>query len=259
MIPPGVAEPSLYLFTATLAVLLAGFSKASAAGGIGLLAVPLMAMAIAPQQAAAIMLPILCALDLLGLWTYRRELDARLLWRLVPGALLGIVVGALVFKTLDVRWVKGLLGLECLVFALHRIASRRRGGEPPTAADAPGRAFFWSGVSGFTSTIAHAGGPPLLQYLLPLRIGKLTLVATTVYFFAVVNYVKLVPYGLLGLLDTANLSASLLLAPIVPVGYWIGHRFTRMIPERVFLLFIDVSLVATGAKLLWDAVAPGLR
>ena len=253
----GAAEPSLYYLTATLAVLLAGFSKASAAGGIGLLAVPLMAIAIAPQQAAAIMLPILCALDLLGLWTYRREMDARLLRRLIPGALLGILVGALVFRTLDVRWVKGLLGVECLVFALHRIASRRRAGEPPAATDSRGRAFLWSGVSGFTSTLAHAGGPPLLQYLLPLRIGKLTLVATTVYFFAVVNYVKLVPYGWLGLLDAANLSASLLLAPVVPVGYWIGHRFTRMIPERAFLVFIDVSLLATGAKLLWDAVSPG--
>jgi uncharacterized membrane protein YfcA len=257
LIPAGVADPSLYYLTATLAVLLAGFSKASAAGGIGLLAVPLMAIAIAPQQAAAIMLPILCALDLLGLWTYRRALDARLLRRLIPGALVGILVGALVFRTLDVRWVKGLLGVECLVFALHRIASRRHAGEPPAVADSTGRALLWSGVSGFTSTIAHAGGPPLLQYLLPLGIGKLTLVATTVYFFAVVNYVKLVPYGMLGLLDTANLGASLMLAPVVPVGYWIGHRFTRMIPERAFLRFIDVSLVATGAKLLWDAVLPG--
>jgi uncharacterized membrane protein YfcA len=189
------------------------------------------------------------------LWTYRREVDARLLGRLIPGALAGIVVGALVFKTLDVRWVKGLLGVECLVFALHRIAMRRRHGEAPPAAQHRGRALFWSGVSGFTSTIAHAGGPPLLQYLLPLRIGKLALVATTVYFFAVVNYVKLVPYGLLGLLETSNLRASLLLAPAVPVGYWIGHRFTRLIPERAFMVFIDLTLVATGAKLLWDALA----
>src|SRR5690606_38458993 len=231
----------------------AGFSKASAAGGIGLLAVPLMAMAIAPQQAAAIMLPILCALDLLGLWTYRREVDARLLGRLIPGALAGIVVGALVFKTLDVRWVKGLLGVECLVFALHRIAMRRRHGEAPPAAQHRGRALFWSGVSGFTSTIAHAGGPPLLHYLLPLRIGKLALVATTVYFFAVVNYVKLVPYGLLALLETSNLCASLLLAPAVPVGCWIGHRFTRLFSARAIMVFIDPTLVATGAKLLWDA------
>ncbi len=258
MSPAGVAEPSLYYLTATLAVLLAGFSKASAAGGIGLLAVPLMAIAIAPQQAAAIMLPILCALDLLGIWAYRRELDARLLGRLIPGALIGILVGALVFKTLDVRWVKGLLGVECLVFALHRIVSRRRGGRPPVGSDSTGRALLWSGVSGFTSTIAHAGGPPLLQYLLPLRIAKLTLVATTAYFFAVVNYVKLVPYGLLGLLDSANLGASLLLAPVVPVGYWIGLRFIRRIPERAFLVFIDLSLLATGTKLVWDAVTPGV-
>lgn len=240
---------------AVLAVLLAGFSKASAAGGVGLMAVPLMSIAIAPQHAAAIMLPILCALDLLGLWAYRGQFDRRLLRQLVPGAVLGILVGALVFKTVDVRWVKGLLGAECLVFAVHRIVGSR--GLEATAARTPSRlrAGFWSTISGFTSTLAHAGGPPVLQYLLPLKLPKTLLVATTVYYFTIVNYLKLVPYAWLGLLEKANLGTSLLLAPVIPLGYWIGWRFTRSIPERPFYTFINLSLVATGMKLLWDAFA----
>jgi len=133
-----LTDPTLFYALAVLAVLLAGFSKASAAGGVGLMAVPLMSIAIAPQHAAAIMLPILCALDLLGLWAWRGQYDLRLLRQLVPGAILGIIIGALVFKAVDVRWVKGLLGAECLVFALHRIAGSRHFGaaaarepEPP--------------------------------------------------------------------------------------------------------------------------------
>lgn len=249
-----LADPTLFYLLAGLAVLLAGFSKASAAGGVGLMAVPLMSIAIAPQHAAAIMLPILCALDLLGLWAYRRQYDRALLRQLVPGALIGVLVGALVFKTVDVRWVKGLLGAECLVFALHRILGARRfdaaSGRPPNLA----RASFWSALSGFTSTLAHAGGPPVLQYLLPLKLPKTLMVATMVYYFTIVNYIKLVPYAWLGLLEKGNLSTSLLLAPVIPLGYWIGWKFTRRIPEKPFYTFVNLSLVATGIKLLWDGL-----
>ena len=249
-----LSDPTLFYVMAVLAVLLAGFSKASAAGGVGLMAVPLMSIAIAPQHAAAIMLPILCALDLLGLWAYRGKYDLRLLRQLVPGAIVGIVVGALVFKTVDVRWVKGLLGAECLIFALHRIVGTRRLEQAPAGKPDRARAGFWSAISGFTSTLAHAGGPPILQYLLPLKLEKTLLVATTVYYFTIVNYLKLVPYAWLGLLERANLGTSLMLVPAIPIGYWIGWRFTRSIPEKPFYMFINLSLVATGIKLLWDGV-----
>ena len=249
-----LSDPTLFYVMAVLAVLLAGFSKASAAGGVGLMAVPLMSIAIAPQHAAAIMLPILCALDLLGLWAYRGKYDLRLLRQLVPGAIVGIVGGALVFKTVDVRWVKGLLGAECLVFALHRIVGTRRLEQAPAGKPDRARAGFWSAISGFTSTLAHAGGPPILQYLLPLKLEKTLLVATTVYYFTIVNYLKLVPYAWLGLLERANLGTSLMLVPAIPIGYWIGWRFTRSIPEKPFYMFINLSLVATGIKLLWDGV-----
>ena len=78
--------------------------------------------------------------------------------------------------------------------------------------------------------------------------------ATTVYYFTIVNSLKLVPYAWLGLLERANLGTSLMLVPAIPIGYWIGWRFTRSIPEKPFYMFINLSLVATGIKLLWDGV-----
>ncbi len=96
---------------------------------------------------------------------------------------------------------------------------------------------------------------PILQYLLPLKLQKTLLVATTVYYFTVVNYIKLVPYAWLALLESANPGTSLLLVPAIPLGYWIGSRFTRLIPEKPFYAFINFSLVVTGVKLLWDGIA----
>lgn len=243
-----------FWFLGLLAVLLAGFSKAASGGGIAILAVPLLSMVVAPPQAAAIMLPLLCLIDLLGLWAYRGQYDGPLLKTLLPGALVGIVVGALVFGLVDVRWIKGLLGAECLVFAVHRLLAARRIAAAAARPPGRGRALGWSAVSGFTSTLAHAGGPPLMQYLLPLKLDKGRFVATSVYFFSVVNYVKLIPYAALGLLQPANLWLSLMLVPAIPVGYWLGFRFAARVPERIFFAFVNWSLVVTGIKLVSDAL-----
>lgn len=246
--------PPTFWVLGVLAVLLAGFSKAASGGGIAILAVPLLSLVVPPPQAAAIMLPLLCLMDLLGVWTYRGRFDRALLRELLPGAVLGIIIGALVFGVVDVRWIKGLLGAECLVFAVHRLLAAGRIAAAPAQPSNAVRAFGWSAVSGFTSTLAHAGGPPLMQYLLALKIDKIRFVATSVWFFTAVNYLKLVPYTMLGLLQTSNLWLSLLLVPVIPVGYWIGYRFATRVPEKIFYAFVNWSLVVTGLKLLYDAV-----
>ena len=97
----------------------------------------------------------------------------------------------------------------------------------------PGRVAgaVWGAVSGFTSTLAHAGGPPFAVYMLPQRIDKTALVATSAVFFLVVNYVKLVPYAFLGQLNAANLTTALIFAPLAPLGIWLGVWLHRRASE----------------------------
>jgi uncharacterized protein len=250
-----ITDPFFYA-VAIPAVLLAGIGKAGL-GSLGLVVVPLMSLAVAPQQAAAVTLPILIAMDMIGLWAWRGRADWAVLRTVVPGAVLGIVIGALAFSLLDARWIKGILGVECVLFVLHRIHARAA-----IAAQAPrppdwGRGSFWGAMSGFTSTIAHAGNPPLMQYLLPLKLDKERLVATSVLYFTAVNAVKLVPYGMMGLLDADNLGTALVLSPVIPVGYWLGVRLVKRLPEPVFHRVLLAMLLVTGVKLCWDAVFGG--
>jgi uncharacterized membrane protein YfcA len=248
-----IGDP-LFWAVSVPAVLLAGFGKASG-NGLGMVAVPLMALAMSPAAAAAVMLPILIAMDLLGLWAWRGRADAAVLRTVLPGAMLGIAIGSLAFFALDVRWVKAILGVESVAFALHRIVARRAIAAAPARTPSRWAGGFWGTVSGFTSTLAHAGSPPLMQYLLPLKLDKERLVATTVIFFTVVNVAKLPPYAALGLLDASGLAASLALAPLVPLGYWAGVRLVRRLPEPVFHQLLVGSLLLIGIKLLWDAAA----
>jgi uncharacterized membrane protein YfcA len=251
--------PLAFYPVAVAAILLTGISKGGFGSGPGGIAVPLMSIYIAPPVAAGIMLPILCAMDVFGVHAYRRTWSKRHLAATLPGALVGIAAGALAFGTLSVDAVRLLLGLIAILFALNRWfrIGERLAARLAVKPEPPGRAAgaFWGGLSGFTSTLAHAGGPPFSIYMLPQKLDKTLFVGTTIIFFLVVNYVKLVPYAMLGQLNATNLAASLLFAPLAPLGIWLGVWLHRRISEPVFYAWSYALLFATGVKLVYDAFA----
>lgn len=237
---------------AGIAVLLTGISKSGLGGAFGGLAVPFMALWITPGQAAAVMLPLLVFIDWIGIRAYWRRWSSYEIRLLLPAAALGMLIGSAVFGWMPERAVKGCVGAIALLFALDRVFGLRA---RLRLAGPPGRlaGLFWGAVSGFTSTIAHAGSPPLLVYLLNRGLAKDTFVATTVIYFTAVNAVKIVPYVALGLFSWETLKVSLALAPIAPVGVWIGLKALKRIPERVFYVVATAMLGLSGVKLLWDA------
>jgi uncharacterized membrane protein YfcA len=238
---------------AAFAVLITGISKSGLGGALGGLAVPFLSLWISPRNAAAVMLPILIAMDMVGIRAWSGKADWRDLKVLIPGAIVGIVLGTLAFGVMSDQLVKGLIGLIAVGFTLDRLL-RHRG--QATTEQRPPRIFGWlSGVgAGFTSTLAHAGGPPVMIYLLSWRQPRETFVATTVFFFSVINLAKLPFYIALGLFSIDTLTMSAILLPLVPVGVWIGMRLLQRIPERPFYLFATAALGLSGVKLLWDGL-----
>lgn len=246
-----ILDPWFYV-VAVPAVLLVGISKGGFAGGLGMLAVPLMALVISPTQAAGIMLPILCVMDIASIRIWVHRCDWPLFWRLVPGALLGIVLGALSFHFITDAMLKLMVGVLALAFTLnHWFSARLR--VPVRLPDRVG-ATWWSGLSGFTSFMAHAGGPPIMIYLLPLGRDRAVLVGTAAIYFAVVNYAKLVPYGLLGELAVDNLWTSLMLAPLAVVGVKLGAWLHERLDPVLFYRILYSFLFLTGLKLCWDGM-----
>ncbi len=249
-----ITDPLFYV-AAVPAVLIFGVSKGGIGGGLGVLAVPMMALVTSPIQAAAILLPILCVMDLFGLHAYRGIWHRRNIALMLPGALAGIAVGTLTFRYLSDDVVRLIVGAVAIGFVAYHWAGGlvlRRAADHRTR---PGPAgLFWSAISGFTSFVAHAGGPPLHIYLLPQRMDKTLYMGTLIVFFAVVNFVKLVPYGFLGQLSADNLGTALVLSPLAPVGIWIGVRFHRMLSERLFYNLCFAFLTLSGAKLIWDGL-----
>lgn len=249
-----IVQDLLFYVVAVPAVLLIGISKGGFAGGLGILAVPMMALVISPMQAAGIMLPILCVMDVTGFRIWVVRCDLSLLWRLLPGAVFGILVGALTFQFVSDAMLKLMVGVLALAFTLnHWLKGRVR---VPVHLHLPDAASgtFWSGLSGFTSFMAHAGGPPIMIHLLPRQMDRAVLVGTATIYFAVVNYVKLVPYAMLGQLDAENLMTSLVLAPVAVLGVKMGAWLHERIDPVLFFRLLYSFLFMTGLKLCWDGL-----
>lgn len=231
------------------AVLLLGISKSGFGAGFGSLAVPLMALAVSVPQAAAILMPVLLVMDILGLAAYRRDFDRSLLKFIIPCGLVGTVVGTLLFKVLAVHVVAALVGVFTLVFLAQRLLFPPRPDSPPPPRWA---GALLSATSGFTSFVAHAGGPPINAYVIPLRMQPVAFTATMAVFFFVINLSKWIPYAWLGLIDLRNMATSLVLLPLAPVGVFIGVKVARRIDPVLFYRLVYLGMFLTGVKLVYD-------
>ena len=232
------------------AVLLMGLSKSGFGAGFGSLATPMIALVVSVPQAAAIFMPLLLVMDLIGIRAFRKDFDKKLLMFLLPCGLVGTLIGTLLFKLLQPQVVAGLVGGLTLLFLAQRLLF------PPKADAAPPPR--WVGAllavaSGFTSFISHAGGPPFNVYMIPLKLKPLVFTATAAYFFFIINLSKWIPYAWLGLLDMRNFYTSLALMPFAPLGVWVGVRIARRIQPTLFYRLVYVGMFLTGCKLLWDA------
>jgi uncharacterized protein len=246
-----ITDPWFYA-AAVPAALIAAVSKGGFGGGLVVMAVPIMSLAVPPVQAAAIMLPILCLTDLFTVWAYRKAWDKRNMLILFPAGLIGTGIGWASFRYLDDDAVRLLIGVIAISFALYYFLPFRR---PTQAAGTSWRkGGFWGTVAGFTSFVAHAGGPPTYVYLLPQRMDKRFYVGTTAVFFLSLNYLKLIPYTQLGQFRWENVSTALVLLPLTPVGVWLGLKMQQRVTDTLFYNVCYACLLVTGLKLLADAL-----
>lgn len=238
----------LYLMGA-LAAFAIGLSK----GGlpmVGTLGVPLLAMAIPPVAAAALLLPIFIVSDVFGLWTYRREFDKRNLAILIPATTLGILIGWATASITSERLVTLLVGLIGLSYCINALVKRGYIEQKP--ADIP-RGLFWGTLAGFTSFVSHSGAPPYQMYTLPQKLDKLTFAGTSTILFAIVNLLKVVPYWSLGQFNPGNLKTAAILSPVALLGAFLGYRAVTMIPEKLFFRVVEIALALVSIKLIADA------
>ncbi len=245
-----ITDPFFYA-VAIPAIVLTGLAKGGFIGGLGGLAVPMMALAVSPIQAAGIMLPILIVMDMVGIAAYRKEVDWTNLKILLPAAILGIAIGWATAAWVTEAHVRLIVGLIAFVFALNFFLDWRPESQLPHKPNAM-KGGFWGLIAGFTSFVSHTGAPPFQVYMLPLRLPNAVYAATAVMFFTTVNLVKVIPYAALGQFTMANLTTTAVLLPLAPVAMYAGIWATRRIAQEPFYRIAYGCLLAISLKLIWD-------
>jgi uncharacterized protein len=244
----------LFYAVAIPAVILLGFAKGGFAG-LGLLAVPLMSLTISPVQALAIVLPILLVQDAISVWAYRHSWDPINLKRLLPGAIIGVGLGYGLAAYVPEQAIALVLGLISVVFAIRRLLIERGGNLPKATSAGIRGGWFWGALSGFTSMVAHAGGPPFQVYILPQRLHRELMVGTGAIFFAILNVLKVGPFILLGQFSTENMSTSAVLFPLAVVATFVGVWLVRRVQSDRFYTVIYILLIFVGGRLIWQGAS----
>jgi len=247
-----------------LGALIVGFSK-TALPGAGTLAAGAFALAMPAKESTAALLLLLIVGDMTALWVYRREPDWRTLVRLLPSAMIGVILGAFFFAAVDDRTVSLTIGVILLVLVTltlgRRLRARRRAqdgatdDEPVTGsrrgAAATAQGIGYGLLGGFTTMVANAAGPVMSLYLLMMRMPVMTFLGTSAWFFAVINLFKLPFSAGLGLFSREILLLDLLLVPVVLLAAYLGTRVARRIPQSVFdKLVLGLTVLASIGLLI---------
>jgi hypothetical protein len=253
-----LTDPAFWAAAAP-AVIILGLAKGGFAG-IGVLAVPLMALVISPVEAASIVLPILLVQDVVSVFAFRRAVAWPIVRLMLPGAAVGIFLGYALAAFVSAAAVELAVGLTAIAFGAHRLWSQRVARAAAAVEAAEENGAPWLGLacavaSGFTSQVAHAGGPPFQIYVLPKRLPRDVFIGTSAVFFAAVNWLKVPAYLGLGQITPTVMATAAALLPLAVVSTWAGVWLVRRVPAERFYTVIYLLLVGVGLKLVADGVA----
>jgi uncharacterized protein len=236
------------------------FSKGAFGGGMASIGVPMLSLITDPIGAAIILAPLVSLMDMFTLRAFGpsswSKPDLRVL---LPGLLIGLGIGWLVFEWVDPRIVALLIGTISLSFALHWFWKRTKKTVSAPKPVSASLGVVAGAISGFTTFIAHAGGPPIAMYLIRRQLDKTLFVGTNTAIFTFGNLIKLGPYSLLMAARPDAAASALLLAGIAPFGVWLGLRLYQYLSYDAIVLVTNIVLILGGGRLIWQALSGLLR
>ncbi|HEX4055590.1 MAG TPA: sulfite exporter TauE/SafE family protein [Tepidisphaeraceae bacterium] len=278
-----------------LAVFLIGVTKSGFGSGVGLMVVPMTAIAMGhipgrgSESALGLLLPLLIAGDLIAVWQYShlffakypraaqpigagasfspddpeiepQHVQARaVIRRLMPGTIVGVVLGGLLLAWLrfHANLVGALIRIEIgwesiLLVSIHWWRIYR--GVQQRLLPEPWRSGITGGFAAVSSTLAHAAGPIIAMYLLPLRLDRQLYVATSAVYFFLLNSAKLPAYYASGLFAHAAVSFTIRLLPLVIGGAIFGRWLNKRLSDLLFTKIVYIVTFALGCYILTDGI-----
>jgi uncharacterized protein len=236
-------------------ILLMGFSKAGFGGGLGILTTPLCVLAFEkmgkpPVFAIGFILPMLCLADTASIWHYRKDFRTGNLKYLLPGVVVGVLIGVGLIDRFSARQLNISIGIIAMGFVLFQLAKEKIFAAEGEFAPNHRIGIPCGILAGITSTFANGAGPVISMFMIPQRLPKAIYVGTTALIFWWINSIKLVAFVPKGLVTWETLKYGAIFLPVIPVGVWLGVWLNRRVPERWFMRLVYAFTFLTGLRLV---------
>lgn len=236
------------------AILFAGISKGGFGSGASFAATPILALVMDPRLALGVLLPLLMLIDVVTLKSFWKGWHTPSAKVLAIGAVPGVLLGVWLYQIANADAFRFLIGAVSWLFLIYQLSRSWGVLRIPTLPFNPVFGMITGMVGGFTSFVSHAGGPPVAVFLLSQSMSKTTYQATTVLVFWVINILKFVPYGIIGVFTIESMWIGIWLSPMAVIGAYVGIWAHKIVSERLFFGITYVLLATTGSKLIWDAL-----
>ncbi len=245
------SSPTAFLIMLVAVTFLVSLSKGGLGGMAGTLSAPLMSLVMPVNQVLGLLLPIMLLADLFSLAMHWRRWNARLVWLLLPGGVVGVSIGTYFIANVSGEVLKIGLAVISILFVIYKLFEKRILGSIKYQ-EKGWHGWLAGSTAGFTSAIAHSGVPPISIYLMLQNVIPRVFVATCVLFYAILNWIKVPFYYFTGMFDFQRLWSIAWVFPIVPLGVWFGSWLVTKVSKIVFDNIILVLLVITAALLIFD-------
>jgi uncharacterized membrane protein YfcA len=240
-----------FLIMLVAVTFLVSLSKGGLGGMAGTLSTPLMALVMPVNQVLGLLLPIMLLADVFSIALHWRRWNGRLVWLLIPGGVVGVSIGTYFIANVSTQVLKIGLAVISLLFVVYKLLEKRILGSIKYH-EKNWHGWLAGSTAGFTSAMAHSGVPPISIYLMLQNVTPRVFVATSVLFYALLNWIKVPFYYFTGMFDFQRLWQIAWVFPIVPFGVWIGRWLVTKVSKVVFDNIILVLLVITAVLLIFD-------
>jgi len=233
-----------------LAALIVGFTKTSV-GGVGILAILLMALAFPGKASPGVILPMLLFADILAVMYYHRECQWNILFKIFPLTAVGVIIGYFTVDHIPTDIFEKVLGIIILaMLSLEFYLSKKNNQTSPKTSSSWLTISVIGIMAGIATMIANAAGPIFGIYLLQMGLTKKEFVGTRSWFFLILNIFKIPFSASLGLITVETLKLDLMFVPVILLGAFLGYKVLSLINIKVFKWFIRLAVLIASIRLI---------
>ncbi|MBF7084530.1 sulfite exporter TauE/SafE family protein [Desulfallas sp. Bu1-1] len=239
----------MYTFFSIIAALSAGFFKTAFGVGGGVIT-PLLSLVMNPKIAVTLMAPVFLATDITTLWVYWKRWDLKYIFIILPGMLIGVLLGTYYLNWASPRLTKITIGIIAVIFSSNQFIQYKYPGVFKKVELNVAIGIIISFFGGIISAIAHAGGIVISIYLVTKNLSKSSFVATLTGILFFSNIVKIVMYAKLQLITKPIFITSIKIIPFLVLGSLLGKVLNNKLSNRHFMLYVNLLLFISGIVLI---------